>query len=677
MRTNWPAALGYAALTALSACNSGEQPAKQTDILAAHLDTTVNPADDFFTYANGAWLKQNPIPDEYGTWSIGNLAQEELYERLRKINEQAGKQSDTLSRKVAAFWKSGMDSARVDQEGNGGIAPELQSIDGIKSREDLLLVAASLEAKGIRPMISTYIAQDDKNSEVMAFQLYQGGLGLPDRDYYFNTDERTKKIRDAYPVHITRMLQHTGMDSASAQQAATDIVQLETRLAKASRKLEDLRDPYANYHKFSVTELGRLTPNINWPGYIQTLGAGKLDTVIVGQPEFYKMLSTELASTDLATWKNYLKWKLISNTAPFLSKPIDSTNFAFYGQLIYGLKKQKPRWKKVLDREESAMGEALGQLFVKEYFPEKAKKRYEALVEDIRGALQQRITQLTWMSDSTKQKALYKLSRIRKKVGYPDKWKDFSAMNIQDQPYVRNVFAANEWWHRYELNKLGKPVDRDEWDMSPQTYNAYYNPSNNEIVLPAGIFTVPGLRDEELDDALVYGYAGASTIGHEITHGFDDQGRKYDADGNLKEWWTKEDEAQFNKRADVMVKQFSNYVVVDSMRINGRATLGENIADLGGVLLGWDAFIKTEEYKKNEQIDGLTPAQRFFLGYALSWMSHSRKEALARAVMTDVHSPASFRVIGPVSDVDAFYSVYPAKPGNKMYIADTARVRIW
>jgi putative endopeptidase len=676
MRLNRPAALGYLILSALFACKPGAPPATQKDILAANLDTTVNPADDFFSYANGAWLKQNPIPDEYSSWGIGNLVQEELYERLRNINVEAA-QTDPVSRKVASFWKSGMDSARIEQEGVKAIAPELEAIDAVKTPAALLQLAARLEASGVTSMISPYITQDDKNSEVMAFHLYQGGIGLPDRDYYFNTDERTRKIREAYPGHIARMLQFTGLDSAAARQAATDIVLLETRLAKASRKLEDLRDPYANYNKFSVPALEKLTPGINWHDYIQTLGVSQLDTLIVGQPEFYKALSAELSATDISIWKNYLKWHLINASAPYLSREIDDADFAFYKQLIRGIKKQKPRWKRVLDAEEGAMGEALGQLFVKEYFPEKAKKRYEDLVEDIRSALRERITRLTWMSDSTKQKALYKLSKIRKKVGYPDKWKDFSDMDIKDQPFIRNVFAANVWWHHYEINKLGKPVDRDEWDMSPQTYNAYYNPSNNEIVLPAGIFTVPGLRDEALDDALVYGYAGASTIGHEITHGFDDQGRQYDAAGNLKQWWTKEDEAKFNQRAAVMVKQFSNYVVVDTLRINGRATLGENIADLGGLLLGWDAFTKKDAYKKNETKGGLTPAQRFLLGYALSWMSHTRKESLARAVMTDVHSPARFRVIGPVSDADAFYTTYPVKPGNAMYLPDSARVRIW
>lgn len=323
------------------------------------------------------------------------------------------------------------------------------------------------------------------------------------------------------------------------------------------------------------------------------------------------------------------------------------------------------------------MGEALGQLFVKEYFNATAKKRYSDMVEDIRDALKDRIKKLEWMSEGTKEKALVKLAKMKKKVGYPDKWKDFSAMQITDQPFVRNVMASKEWWHAYNVNKLGKPVDRNEWNMTPQTYNAYYNPSNNEIVLPAGIFTVPGRRDEELDDALVYGYAAASTIGHEITHGFDDQGRQYDENGNLKNWWTQEDELKFNARAALMIRQFNGYVAVDSLHVNGSASLGENIADLGGVLLGWDAFIKKEQYRKGALIAGLNPSQRFFLGYSLGWLYNIRKESLAQQILTDVHAPAKFRVNGPFSDVEAFYKVYQVKPGNGMYVPDSLRVKIW
>ncbi|TDX02200.1 M13 family metallopeptidase [Dinghuibacter silviterrae] len=662
-------------LCAAAACKEQGKP----DILAVNMDTTVRPGDDFFHYANGGWIKGNPIPGDQSAWGIGNLVDEELYIRKRTINEQAVKDraNGGITAKIADFWESGMDSAKADQEGINPIKPELDEIDGIKTTKDLVKVMADLHCKGVNVGFDEGVSQDSKNSDVEAYNLNQGGLGLPDRDYYFNTDKRTTTIREAYTPHIQKMLQLAGYDSVRAEKSSRAIMTLEMTLARNSRKLEDLRDPYRNYNKYSVEALGTLTPSIDWRGWLKAIGINHLDSAIVGQPEFYRTLENELTKESLDTWKDYLRWSLINGYASLLSAPFAEANFDFYGKLMYGLERMKPRWKRVLDVEEGAMGEALGQLFAKEYFNDKAKQRYSDLVEAIRTAYKHRIEKLTWMSDSTKQKALDKLSKIKKKVGYPDKWKDFSAMDIKAQPFARNVMASRQWWNQYEINKLGKPVDRDEWGMTPQTYNAYYNPSNNEIVLPAGIFTVPGMRDEELDDALVYGYAGASTIGHEITHGFDDEGRQFDAQGNLKSWWSPEDSIQFTKRADVMVRQFNGYVPVDTMHINGKATLGENIADLGGVLLGWDAFQQTEQYKKGEKIGGLTPQQRYFLGYALGWLEHEKKELLARQLLTDVHSPAQFRVNGPFADVDAFYEVFGVKPGDKMYLPDTARVKIW
>jgi putative endopeptidase len=663
----------------LGAWGCQNKEAAKPDILQANMDTTVKPGDDFFSYGNGGWVKANPIPPDQSSWGIGNLVEEELYLRKRTINEKAVADSGTggITVKIADFWVSGMDSARAELEGLKPLQPELEKIDNIKTLADLVHVMAELHAKGVGVGFSEYVGQDAKHSDVMAYSLDQGGLGLPDRDYYFNTDTRTTGIRNAYGPHIAKMLRLAGYDSARAEASSKAIVGLETKLAASSRKREDLRDPYKNYNKYAVDGLAKLTPSIEWRSWLKDLGIDHLDSAIVGQPEFYQTLDKELKGEALDTWKDYLRWHLINSYASLLSTPFVQTDFDFYGKLMSGREQMKPRWKRVLDVEEGAMGEALGQLFAKEYFNDKAKQRYSDLVEAIRGAYKSRIQKLTWMSDSTKQKALDKLAKIRKKVGYPDKWKDFSAMDIKSQSYARNVMASRQWWNRYEINKLGKPVDRDEWGMTPQTYNAYYNPSNNEIVLPAGIFTVPGFRDEELDDALVYGYAGASTIGHEITHGFDDEGRQFDAEGNLKSWWSPQDSAQFAKRADVMVRQFSGYVVVDTLRINGKATLGENIADLGGVLLGWDAFQQTDEYKKGEKVGGLTPQQRYFLGYTLGWLEHERKEQLARQLLTDVHSPAQFRVNGPFADVDAFYDVFGVKPGDKMYLPDSARVHIW
>jgi putative endopeptidase len=468
----------------------------------------------------------------------------------------------------------------------------------------------------------------------------------------------------------------SGTEAALAANSANSILQLETKLATASRKIEDLRDPYKNYNKMAIAGLVQLADKVDWTAYFSILGINQLDSVIVGQPEFFKALNTALANTPLSDWKQYIRFNLVSDLAAVLPDAYGREAFQF-NKLFSGAKERKPRWKRVIQLEEDAMGEMLGQLYVKEFFNETAKKRYTVMVEAIRQALKDRIAQLDWMSDSTKAKAYTKLATIKSKVGYPDKWKDFSAMDIGTESMLKNYINAKLWWHNYQYNKLGKPVDRDEWEMTPQTYNAYYNPSNNEIVLPAGIFTVPGYRDEELDDAVVYGYAGASTIGHEITHGFDDEGRQFDEKGNLKSWWTNSDEAAFKKRADVMVKQFDAYEPVKGYHINGKATLGENIADLGGILLGIEAFKKTAQYKENKSISNLNPMQRYFLGYALGWLGHTREEQLRSRLLTDVHSPAKYRVNGPYQDVNEFYSTFGVKPGDTMYLADSLRVKIW
>jgi putative endopeptidase len=650
----------------------------QPDFLAENIDTTVNPAEDFFDYAVGNWVKHTPIPAEESSWGIGNLVQEEIYKRVRKINEDAvnEKSAQGITQKIGDFWYSGMDTLSIEKEGLKPLSVDLKVIDKIRSVKDLVNVAADFHIKGVNVLFSDYVAQDDKNSEVYAYQMSQGGLGMPNRDYYFNTDAKTKGVRKAYNTYLVKTFMQLGNASHAAIPIAKAVYALETKLAKASRKLADLRDPYKNYNKMDVNELKQLSKNVDWQTYFQKIHANRLDSVIVGQPEFYTALNNELKNTSIEDWKNYFRFHLISSNAGFLDKKTFN-NYFEYRKSLSGATAPRPRWKRVLDAEEEAMGEALGQLFVKEYFNEKAKQRYTNLVENIRDAYKERIEKLTWMSDSTKQKAYAKLSKITKKVGYPNKWKDFSALQIDRGPYVLNMQRASNWWHNYMMNKLGKPVDRDEWNMTPQTWNAYYNPSNNEIVLPAGIFAVPGMRDEDLDDAFVYGYAGASTIGHEITHGFDDQGRQYDEKGNLHDWWQPSDAAQFKQRAQYIVKQFNEYNPVDTMHINGEATQGENIADLGGVLLGLDAFKKTEAYKSGKKIAGLTPLQRYFLGYSYSWMFKFRKERLANQVMTDVHSPAKFRVNGPMVNVPEFYEAFNVKPGNKMYRPDSLRVHIW
>ena len=672
--------LSVAVLVTASSCDTKvKSTSTKKDFLADNLDTAVSPAEDFFQYANGGWIKKNPIPNDQATWGIGNLVNEENLNRLKSINEKAAAATatkGTADQKIGDFWKTAMDSAKIEGLGLKPLQPWFDKINRITDVRSLITTVAELKKIGSSTLFSDFVAQDDKNSEVMAYKLWQGGIGLPERDYYFNPDPSVANIRNEYVRYISKILTMAGDDSVAAAAAAKNIMTLETKLAKSSRKLEDLRDDYRNYNKMAVADLPKLSTNIDWANYFGISDVKNVDSVIVGQPEFFTALNQELKSTPISIWKSYLRFNLINDFAATLPDRFGIEAFNF-NKLFSGAKERRPRWKRVLQNENNLMGELLGQLYVKEFFSETAKKRYEDMVEAIREALKNHITELTWMGDSTKQKAFTKLAAMKKKVGYPDKWKDFSVMDISTDSYVQNVINANQWWHNYNYNKLGKPVDRDEWDMSPQTYNAYYNPSNNEIVLPAGIFTVPGYMDDELDDALVYGYAAASTIGHEITHGFDDQGRKFDAKGNLSKWWTDKDSIEFSKRAEGIIKQFNEFEPVKGFHINGNATQGENIADLGGIVLGLEAFKKTEQYKKGEKISGLTPVQRYFLGYALGWLGHEREEVLRNQVMTDVHSPARYRVNGPFADVEEFYTAFNIKQGDKMYRADSLRVKIW
>ncbi len=654
-------------------------PQKTSDPLVSNIDNTVKPGDDFFLYANGGWIKTNNIPDAEAAWGIGNLVQEDIYKRLIAINKKAAATQaakGTTTQKIGDFWSAAMNTKAINTAGINPLKKDLKKIDDAASVAELIKLSAEFGAKGSGTFFGSYIAQDDMNSEQMAFQLGQGGLGMPNRDYYFNTDEKTVKVQKAFKEYVTKIFMQLGNTQSVATEMMSEVYAFETRLAKASRKLADLRDPYKNYNKMSFDALQKLTPGLNWKDFLTIQGIPKLDSVIVSQPEFYTALNTELQSTSIKVLKNYMKYNLIADFAAYLDDNTYMDKF-IYSSSMSGAKEPRPRWKRVLDAQEGAMGEALGQLFVKEYFNATAKKRYENLVEEIRDAYRNRIEKLTWMSDDTKAKAFDKLNRITKKVGYPDKWKDFSAMQISKASFVENMQAANMWWHKYRVNKLNKPVDRTEWDMTPQTYNAYYNPSNNEIVLPAGIFAIPGKKDAELDDALVYGYAAASTIGHEITHGFDDQGRQYDAAGNLTDWWTTKDGEEFKLRAKNIIQQFNEFMPVDTLHVNGDATQGENIADLGGLLLGLDAFKKTEAYKSGKLINGQTPLQRYFLGYAYSWLYQARKERLANQVKTDVHSPAKERINGPVVNLQEFYDAFGIKPTDKMYRDEKLRVSIW
>ncbi|MBY0558070.1 MAG: M13 family metallopeptidase [Burkholderiaceae bacterium] len=650
------------------------------DFLAGHIDRSVDPGVDFFQYANGGWFKRNPIPASEASWGIGNVVMEQLYASLRQINETAAASAQAANsdqQKISDFWSTAMDTAKAEQQGVHPLDAELARIAAVKNARDAVDVAFAQQPLHTGALFGVAVFQDERASDVMAVHLSQDGLGLPDREFYFSKDKSVARIRQQYLLHIGRTLALLGGNKANAAAAAGKVMAFETALARLSRKLEDLRDPVANYHKMTPAEVqAQLTPSIDWPTQLATLQM-RTDTVVVGQPEFFSGLEKLLAATPVAVLQDYLRYHLVDAYAAFLNKAFDDEHFSFANVVLSGQKTPRPRWKRVLDAQDKAMGMALGRLFVQEHFPESSKRRYTEMVEAIRTAYLERIDALDWMSEETKARARTKLAGITRKVGYPEQWKDYSTLVIGRDSYAANMMSASRWNYAQTVGKLGKPVDRSEWDMNPQTYNAYYNPSNNEIVLPAAIFLINGVKDAEVDDAVAYGYAGATTIGHEITHGFDDQGRQFDAAGNLTDWWTADDARQFGQRADLMVAQFNSYQPFPGMHINGKAALGENIADYGGALLGLQAFKKTEQYKQGKTIGGLTPTQRYFLGYALGWMNQTRDEALRQHLLSDVHAPSKWRVLGPLSNLPEFHEAFGIKPGQPMYRAPAERVRIW
>jgi putative endopeptidase len=652
----------------------------KADVVAANIDSSFNPGDDFFSYANGAWLKIHPIPASESSWGIGEEVRDELYLKLRSISEKAAAAKPPAGgdeQKVGDFWSTAMDESKAQQLGLAPINSELTRIAGIKDLNDAIGEAFALQPLGVNVLFDFEIGQDEKQSDVMAVYLGQGGLGLPNRDYYLSAEPGTAKTRAAYLLYLAKMFELLGASEVDASSKAAKVMAFETDLAKHSRALAALRDPQRNYNKMKPGGFSRkYIPSIDWSLRFKTFNI-EPSYVIVGQPEFFSSLQALLKRTDIGVLRDYLSVHLAARYASFLDAKIDQVHFAFYGQVLTGQTEQKPRWKRALEIEDRALGMILGRIFVKEYFPDSSKQRYETLVETMRTSFGQRIDRLDWMSATTKAKAHEKLSGLVKKVGYPDKWKDYSLLTIGRTSYADNVMRAARWGFADRLSKFGKPVDRTEWDTTPQTYNAGYNPSNNEIVLPAAQFEIPGFIDAEVDDAVVYGYAAASTIGHEMTHGFDDEGRQFDAAGNLADWWTKDDAKNFEQRADVMVKQFDAFEPLPGLHINGKASLGENIADYGGLLIAIDAFKNTDQYKKNDKIAGFTPMQRFFLGYALSWIYQEQEALLRQGLLSDVHAPAKWRVNGPLSNIPEFYEAFGVTEGQPMFRPDAQRVRIW
>ena len=648
-----------------------------------NMDTSVKPGDDFFRYANGAWVKRTEIPPEYSRWGAFNELIEHNNDALHAIAEQASTTSvdpklAPETQKVGDYYAGGMDEKTIEAQRTQPLEEEFKRIDAIKDRADLLTEIAHLHTIGIEAFFGFGAGQDSKDSSRDIAQAVQGGLGMPDRDYYTKQDADMKEKRQKYVAHVTKMLTLLGEPAEKAAEDAKKIMALETKLAEASRTRVQLRDPIKNYNKMGVQQLQDLTPDWNWSDYFKTIDLVAPGDINVSQPEFFKAANDLFKSTSMEDWKAYLRWHLIDATAPHLSKDFVDENFNFNERVLRGTEQIKPRWKRVIMSEDGDIGEALGKLYVAFYFPPEAKARALELVNNLKEALADRIKTLEWMDEPTKQEALKKLAAFTVKIGYPDKWLDYSLLQIDRGPYVLNAMRAAQFEADRDIKKIGKPVDRTDWGMTPPTVNAYYNSNMNEIVFPAGILQPPFFY-ANADDAVNYGAIGA-VIGHEMTHGFDDQGRQFDAKGNLRDWWTPKSAAEFKKRSGAIVQQYNEYQPLPGLHVNGELTQGENIADIGGVKLAYAAFQKALDKhpeERNKKIDGFTPEQRFFLSFAAIWRQKVRDEDQKLRLTTDPHSPGQFRVNGPLSDLPEFQKAFNVPDGSPMVRAADKRVNIW
>ena len=664
---------------ALASCNTGKQQTVLTaGIDLANLDTTNLLGTDFYRYACGGWIKNNPLTDEYSQYGSFTVLAENnrkqiqgLIEELAATQHEAG----SVAQKVGDMYKIAMDSVKLNQEGVAPIKAELDQIAALKDKKELYPLLAEMYKKGIAAYLAIYVGADEMNSNMNAVQMAQYGLSMGDRDYYLLDDEATVKIREAFKEHVKKMYQLAGFDDATAEQGMKAVMDVETRLAKAFRSRVELRDPHANYNKMAMADIKKQYAAFDWDAYLKGLDLNNVNEIIVGQPASLEASVKIIDTLPLDQQTLYLQWKLIDAAASYLNDAMKEQNFDFYSRTMSGAQEMQPRWKTAVSVVSSMLGEAVGQMYVEKYFPAAAKERMVGLVKNLQTALGERIQALEWMGDSTKVKALEKLSTFHVKIGYPDKWKDYSALEIKDDSYWANIERANLWGHAEMVAKAGKPVDKDEWLMTPQTVNAYYNPTTNEICFPAAILQPP-FFDMNADDAFNYGAIGV-VIGHEMTHGFDDQGRQYDKDGNLKDWWTEEDAKKFEERANVMVAFFDSIEVAPGVHANGKMTLGENIADHGGLQVAFQAFKNATAGAPLEVKDGFTPEQRFFLAYAGVWANNIRPEAVLQMTKIDVHSLGEWRVNGALPHIGAWYDAFGITDKDPMFIPAAERVSIW
>lgn len=669
----------------LAACSQKKPPAESRQSLASGVhreffDESVRPQDDLYRYINGKWLGATQIPPDKARYGAFYELTEKTEQQLRVIVEQLASQADVPAggdaQKIRDLYRSFMDETLIEGLAVKPLEPEFANIDSISKVEDLPALLAHLMEVAVGTPFVPYVHQDNRDSTKYVFDLYQSGLGLPDRDYYLKDGEdgTYKKMREAYVTHTEKMLAMSG--DAQARRHAQDILAFETALAKLQWDRVTNRDPVKTYNKYLLKDLPELMPNYDWQAYLRAAGVeGKVDYVLVSQPTYLTGLGKLLRSEPLGTWKIYLKWRLLSDYAPYLSKAYADENFAFTGTVLRGIPENKPRWKRGIDLVQLSIGEGLGKFYVDKHFPPQSKQRMEALVANLLEAYRGSIDGLDWMGPGTKQAAQAKLAKFNHKIGYPTKWRDYSSLTIDAHDLVGNVMRAQRFEYRRNVNKLGKPIDRDEWLMTPQTINAYYNPEMNEIVFPAAILQPP-FFDVNADDAVNYGAIGA-VIGHEISHGFDDQGSQYDGDGNLRDWWTKEDHEKFTAKTKVLVVQYAAYEPVPGYHINGELTLGENIADNSGLAIAYKAYRLSLQGKPAPTLDGMTGEQRFFAGWAQAWREKAREQEAIRLLTVDAHSPPRYRAIGAAMNQDAFHEAFGVKPEDKMYLAPEQRVSIW
>lgn len=670
-------ALFAASALLLNACGKTEkdQPL-QSGIYLKNMDTLVKPGDNFDAYVNGNWVKNNKIPSDKSSYGISEIINDKAQEDVKTIIEASAKgnfSEGSDEQKIGDYYESYMNAKDRDAKGVKPLAGELQAIDAISNYTDLAAYFGKLNRTGDLSPFSVSVTEDFKDPTKYMLISWQGGIGLPEKEYYFLTDDKSKSIRSQYVKHIETMLTLGGIDKAAEK--ALQIMALETALAAKHMKKEDTRDMMAMYNKYSIADLKKMMPDFDWDAMLKAAGVEKEKNIVITQVEYMKSANAIIKNTPIDTWKTYLKWSLIHGSATALNTALDKENFAFYGKTIYGMEQQRPQWRRAVDDVNSSLGEIVGKVYVEKHFSPEAKSRMTTLVKNLLKAYEESIKKLDWMSADTKKEALAKISKFTIKIGYPDKWRDYSALKVQKNDLYGNRVRAAAFEYNRQINKLGKPVDRTEWGMTPQTVNAYYNPPLNEIVFPAAILQPP-FFDLNVEDAVNYGGIGA-VIGHEIGHGFDDQGATFDGNGVMRNWWTDKDLTAFKARTNALVEQYSTFKAFPDLNVNGSFTLGENIGDLGGLTIALKAYQMSLNGKKSPVLDGFTGEQRVFLGYGQVWLDKAREESIRNQIASDPHAPAHFRINGIVRNIPEFYKAFNVKPGDSLYLAPEKRVKIW